>query len=172
MSLNLKEKKTVVADVSKQVSSAQTMIVAEYRGIRVDGMTRLRAKAREQNVYLKVLKNTLARRTVEGTSFSDLSQHMVGPLIYGISEDPIAAAKVLHQFSKEDEHIVIKAGVCNGALMDSVQVGALASIPGREELLSKLLYVMKEPVAGFARTLAALAEKKQESGDGSVGEPV
>jgi large subunit ribosomal protein L10 len=123
-------------------------------------MTKLRAKARDQGVYLRVLKNTLARRAVEGTSFAELSEHMVGPLVYGISEDPIAAAKVLHQFSRDDDKIIIKAGVFNGTFMNSSQVAELASIPGKEELLSKLLYVMQAPVAGFARALAALAEAK------------
>ena len=138
-----------------------TMVIAEYRGISVESMTKLRANARKDSVYLHVLKNTLARRAVEGTSFAALADKMVGPLVYAVSEDPVAAAKVLHQFAKTDDKIVIKAGSYNGDLMDAAQVAELASIPSRDELLAKLLGIMQAPVSGFARCLAALAEKKQ-----------
>ncbi|MBB5020481.1 large subunit ribosomal protein L10 [Chitinivorax tropicus] len=161
MSLNLEDKKAVVADVSAVVANAQTIVIAEYRGIEVSSMTKLRAKAREQGVYLRVLKNTLARRAVADTSFAGLADQMVGPLVYGISEDPVAAAKVLHDFAKTDDKIVIKAGAYDGKVMSTAEVAALASIPSREELLSKLLFVMQAPVSGFARAMAALAEKKQ-----------
>jgi large subunit ribosomal protein L10 len=160
LSLNLEDKKAVVAEISAEVAKAQTLIVAEYRGIEVASMTRLRKQARESGVYLRVLKNTLARRAVEGTPFAGLADHMVGPLVYGISEDPVAAAKVLNDFAKKDDKIVVKAGSYDGQVLDAAGVAALASIPSREELLSKLLYVMKAPVAGFARALAALAEKQ------------
>lgn len=126
-------------------------------------MTKLRAQAREQGVYLRVLKNTLVRRAVAGTQFEALADQMVGPLVYGISTDPVAAAKVLHQFAKADDKIIVKAGSYNGAVLNAAQVAELASIPSREELLSKLLYVMQAPVAGFARALAALAEKQAEA---------
>ncbi len=109
---------------------------------------------------MRVLKNTLARRAVEGTSFAALADQMVGPLVYAASEDAVAAAKVLHQFAKKDDKIVVKAGSYNGEVMNAAQVAELASIPSREELLSKLLFVMQAPVSGFARGLAALAEKK------------
>ncbi|WP_137940211.1 50S ribosomal protein L10 [Chitinivorax sp. B] len=161
MSLNLEDKKAVVAEVSAVVANAQTIVIAEYRGIEVSSMTKLRAKAREQGVYLRVLKNTLARRAVAETSFAGLADQMVGPLVYGISEDPVAAAKVLHDFAKTDDKIVVKAGAYDGKVMSSAEVAALASIPSREELLSKLLFVMQAPVSGFARAMAALAEKKQ-----------
>ncbi|GGP28327.1 50S ribosomal protein L10 [Silvimonas amylolytica] len=160
MSLNLEDKKAVVAEISAEVAKAQTLVVAEYRGIEVASMTLLRKQARESGVYLRVLKNTLARRAVEGTPFAGLADHMVGPLVYGISEDPVAAAKVLNDFAKKDDKIVVKAGSYDGKVLDAAGVSALASIPSREELLSKLLYVMKAPVAGFARALAALAEKQ------------
>lgn len=163
MSLNLDDKKAVVADVSAQLAGAQTIVVAEYRGIQVSSMTKLRAQAREQGVFLRVLKNTLVRRAVAGTAFEGLAEQMVGPLVYGISADPIAAAKVLHQFAKADDKIIVKAGSYNGTVLTAAQVGELASIPSREELLSKLLYVMQAPVAGFARALAALAEKQAEA---------
>jgi len=161
LSLNLEDKKAVVAEVAAQVAEAQTIVVAEYRGIGVASMTQLRAKAREQGVYLRVLKNTMARRAVAGTPFEGLAEQMVGPLVYGISADPVAAAKVISDFAKVDQKIVVKAGSYDGKVLDAAGVAQLASIPSREELLSKLLFVMQAPVAGFARALAALAEKKQ-----------
>ena len=161
MSLNIEDKKAVVAEVSAQLVDAQTLVIAEYRGIEVSSMTKLRAKARENGVYLRVLKTTLVRRAVAGTQFEALADQMVGPLVYGVSADPVAAAKVLHQFAKEDNKIVIKAGSYNGKVLNAAEVAELASIPSREELLSKLLFVMQAPVSGFARALAALAEKKQ-----------
>ena len=160
MSLNIETKKAAVAEIGIAIANAQTMVIAEYRGISVASMTELRANARKENVYLHVLKNTLARRAVEGTSFAGLADQMVGPLVYAVSEDPVAAAKVLHQYAKKDDKIVVKAGVYNGDVLNAAQVGELASIPSREELLSKLLFVMQAPVSGFARALAALAEKK------------
>ncbi|MGD1825149.1 50S ribosomal protein L10 [Chromobacterium violaceum] len=126
-------------------------------------MTKLRAQARENGVYLRVLKNTLVRRAVEGTPFAGLADQMVGPLVYAVSADPVAAAKVLHQFAKADDKIIVKAGSYDGQVLNAAQVAELASIPSREELLSKLLYVMQAPVAGFARALAALAEKQAEA---------
>ena len=161
MSLNVEAKKAAVAEISNSIANAQTMVIAEYRGISVESMTKLRANARKDSVYLHVLKNTLARRAVEGTSFAALADQMKGPLVYAVSEDPVAAAKVLHQFAKTDDKIVIKAGSYNGDLLDAAQVAELASIPSRDELLSKLLGIMQAPVSGFARCLAALVEKKQ-----------
>ena len=161
MSLNIETKKAAVEEINAAIASAQTMVIAEYRGISVASMTELRANARKEGVYLRVLKNTLARRAVEGTSFAALADQMVGPLVYAASEDAVAAAKVLHQFAKKDDKIVIKAGSYNGDVLDVAQVTELASIPSREELLSKLLFVMQSPVSGFARALAALAEKKE-----------
>lgn len=160
MSLNIETKQAAVAEIVAAIANAQTMVIAEYRGISVASMTELRANARKAGVYLHVLKNTLARRAVEVTSFAALADQMVGPLVYAVSEDPVAAAKVLHQFSKKDEKIVLKAGSYNGDLLDVAQVAELASIPSRDELLAKLLGIMQAPVSGFARALAALAEKK------------
>lgn len=163
MSLNLNDKKAVVAEVSSQVAKAQSMVLAEYRGIEVGDLTKLRAKARESGVYLRVLKNTLVRRAVEGTAFADLSSHMVGPLIYGIAEDPIAAAKVLNDFAKSNDKLILKAGSYAGETLDAASVKALASIPSREELLAKLLGVMKAPVSGFAVALGALAAQREQA---------
>ncbi|OHX13670.1 50S ribosomal protein L10 [Chromobacterium sphagni] len=161
MSLNIEDKKAVVEAVSAELAGAQTLVIAEYRGIEVSSMTKLRAQARANGVFLRVLKNTLVRRAVSGTAFEGLADQMVGPLVYAISADPVAAAKVLHQFAKADDKIVVKAGSYEGKVLSAAQVAELASIPSREELLSKLLYVMQAPVAGFARALAALSDKKQ-----------
>ena len=160
MSLKVKDKKTVVAEVSAALKDANTLVIAEYRGVEVSSMTKLRAQARQHGVYLRVLKNTLVRRAVQETSFAGLADQMVGPLVYAVSVDPVAAAKVLHQYAKVDDKIILKAGSCNGQLLNAVQVAELALIPTREELLSKLLYVIQAPVAGFARALAALADHK------------
>jgi large subunit ribosomal protein L10 len=162
VSLNLNDKKAVVAEVSAQVATAQTIVVAEYRGIQVGHLTQLRAKARAQGVYLRVLKNTLARRSVEGTQFASLADSMTGPLIYSISADAVAAAKVIADFAKTNDKLVITAGNYAGKSLDKAAVVALASIPSREVLISQLLGVMLAPVSGFARGLAALAAKKGE----------
>ena len=162
MGLNLNDKKAVVAEVSAQVANAQTIVIAEYRGIEVTDLTVLRKKARESGVYLRVLKNTLVRRAVADTSFAGLADHMVGPLIYIVSADPVAAAKVLNDFAKTNDKLVLKAGSYAGKVLDKAGVQALASVPSREELLSKLLYVMQAPVAGFVRALDALAKQREE----------
>jgi len=164
MGLNLDDKKAVVAEVSAQIAGAQTMVVAEYRGIEVGDLTALRKKARESGVYLRVLKNTLVRRAVADTPFAGLAEQMVGPLIYALSEDAVAAAKVLNDFAKGNDKLVLKAGVYSGDVLDKAGVQALASIPSREELLAKLLGVMQAPVSGFAGALAALAKKREEEG--------
>ncbi len=162
MSLNLEDKKAVVAEVSAQVANAQTIVVAEYRGVQVVNLTLLRKKARESGVFLRVLKNTLVRRAVADTPFAELSTHMVGPLIYSISSDPVAAAKVLNDFAKTNDKLILKAGCYAGKVLDVSGVQALASIPSREELLGKLLGVMQAPVSGFAAVMAALAKKREE----------
>ena len=120
MSLNIEAKKATVEGIAAGIANAQTLVIAEYRGISVANLTELRANARKEGVYLHVLKNTLVRRAVEGTSFAALADQMVGPLIYAASEDAVAAAKVIHQFSKKDDKIVVKAGVYNGDLHGEV----------------------------------------------------
>lgn len=159
MSLNLEEKKAVVAEVAVQVAAAQTVVVAEYRGTTVESMTRLRAEARKQGVYLRVLKNTLARRALQGTPFEGLSDQLVGPLAYGFSSDPVAAAKVMHEFAKGNDKFVIKAGAMPNFVMSPKDVGNLATMPSREELLAKLLGTMQAPVAQFVRTLNEVPTK-------------
>ena len=161
MGLNLNDKKAVVAEISAKVASAQTIVLAEYRGIEVGHLTQLRAKARSGGVYLRVLKNTLARRAVEGTAFSPLASEMTGPLIYAISEDAVAAAKIMQDCAKSNDKLVIKAGSYAGKPLDKAAVVALANIPTREVLISQLLGVMLAPVSGMARVLAAVAAKKE-----------
>jgi large subunit ribosomal protein L10 len=157
--LNLDDKKAVVAEVSAEVAGAQSIIVAEYRGLEVGDITVLRANARKEGVYLRVLKNTLVRRAVTGTPFEGLADKMVGPLIYGISMDPVAAAKLLNDFGKTNQKLVIKAGAMPNYVMDEVGVKALASMPSREELLSKLLGTMQAPITQFVRTLNEVPTK-------------
>jgi len=159
LGLNLEEKKAVVAEVSAQVSDAQAIIVAEYRGLEVGQITQLRANARKSGVYLRVLKNTLVRRAVAGTPFEGLQGAMSGPLIYGISKDPVSAAKTLHEFAKSNDKLVIKAGAMANYVMDANGVKALATMPSREELLSKLLGTMQAPIAQFVRTLNEVPTK-------------
>ncbi|AUN96317.1 50S ribosomal protein L10 [Pseudazoarcus pumilus] len=159
MGLNLDDKKAVVAEVSAELANAQVVIVAEYRGLEVGQITELRAKARESGVYLRVLKNTLVRRAVEGTPFEGLNEQMVGPLIYGIAADPVSPAKVLQEFAKANDKLVIKGGAMPNYVMDAAGVKALASMPSREELLSKLLGTMQAPVAKFVQTLNEVPSK-------------
>src|SRR5512145_3324164 len=128
------------------------MVLAEYRSLEVIDITRLRAKARQSGVYLRVLKNTLARRAVSDTPFAGLAQHMKGPLVYGISVDPVGAAKVLQEFAKSNEKFVITAGALPNQVMTSKEVATLASMPGREQLLGMLMGAMQAPVAKLART--------------------
>ncbi len=163
MSLNRSEKEAVVNDVTGLAAKAQTLVLAEYRGIAVADMTRLRASARSNGVSLSVLKNTLARRAVADTGFAVLSDQMTGPLIYGFSEDAVAAAKVVAEFAKTNEKLVIRGGAYGGKALDANGVKQLASIPTKEVLLAQLLGLMQSPVSRTARVLAALAEKKGEA---------
>lgn len=172
MPLNVQDKKAIVADVGAQLAGAQTVVLAEYRGIPVEQLTKLRASARDQGVYLRVLKNTLARRAAQGTQFEPLANSMVGPLIYGISADPIASAKVLQGFAKTQDLLVIKAGLYNGKLLDVAGVKALATIPSRDELLSQLLGVMLAPVSVMARVLGAVAAQKAAGAPAPAAAPV
>lgn len=173
MSLNLDDKKAVVAEIGEQLATAQAVVVAEYRGVTVTSMTALRKKARESGVYLRVLKNTLARRAVAGTPFAALADQMTGPLAYGISADPVAVAKVLNDFAKANDKFVIKAGAMANFVMSPKDVTALATMPSREELLAMLMGTMQAPIAKFVqtlnevpgkfvRTLAALRDEREK----------
>ncbi len=153
MGLNLEEKQAVVAEIGAQVAQAQAIVVAEYRGLGVAAMTDLRKQARGSGVYLRVLKNTLARRAVAETPFAGLSDKMVGPLAYGICSDPVKVAKVLHDFARSNDKFVIKAGALANLVMSAKDVANLAAMPSREELIGKLLGTMQAPIATFVRTL-------------------
>lgn len=160
LSLNLQEKQAVVAEVSAQVAQAQTMVLAEYRGIEVSDITKLRANARKSGVYFHVLKNTLARRAVQGTPFEGLAEKMVGPLVYSISADAVAAAKVVYDFARTNDKLVVKAGAYNGKVLDVTGVNALATVPSKEVLLAQLCGLLQSPISGLARVLGAVAEQK------------
>ena len=153
MGLNLEQKQAVVAEIAKQVAGAQAIVMVENRGMAVADMTKLRAKARASGVFFRVVKNTLVRRAVAQTPFASLSEKMIGPLAYGIGRDPVAVAKVLNDFAKGHDKFVITAGAMPGQVMSAKQVAALASLPSREELLSKLMGTMQAPIAKFVRTL-------------------
>ena len=160
MSLNRSEKEAVISDVTSLAAKAQTLVMAEYRGITVADMTKLRSNARSNGVTLSVLKNTLARRAVAGSAFEVVSDQMTGPLIYGFSEDAVAAAKVVAEFSKTNDKLVIRGGAYGGKVLDVAGVKQLASIPSKEVLLAQLLGLMQSPISRTARVLSALAEKK------------
>lgn len=163
MSLNRNEKAAVIAEVAAQAGKSQTLAIAEYRGLTVAQLDALRKIAREKGVYLHVLKNTLARRAVQGTPFEVAAESMAGPLIYGFSEDAVAAAKVLADFAKGNDKLVLKAGAFNGKALDVNGVKALASVPSKEVLLAQLCGLLQSPVSGLARVVAAIAEKKGEA---------
>jgi large subunit ribosomal protein L10 len=153
LSLSLEQKQAVVSEIASQLAKAQAVIVAENRGLSVEAVTMLRAKARKSGLYLRVLKNTLARRAVKGTPFEALTGQLSGPLVYGIAQDPVSGAKVLAEFAKENELFVIKGGAMPNAMMSSTDVKALATMPSREELLAKLAGTLQAPIAKLARTL-------------------
>ncbi|MEG0822277.1 MAG: 50S ribosomal protein L10 [Burkholderiaceae bacterium] len=153
MGLNRQDKAAVVEEVSALVAQTTTIVVAEYRGLSVDAATKLRAEARKQGVQLRVLKNTLARRAVEGTPFAGLADKLVGPLVYGFSADPVAAAKVIATFAKTNDKLVIKAGAMPNYVMDVAGVTALATMPSRDELLATLMATMNAPIGKFVRTI-------------------
>ena len=159
MGLSLEEKQAVVADVAARLARAQAVIVAEYRGLDVEHVTQLRSRARKSGLYLRVLKNTLARRAVKGTPFEKLSEKMVGPLMYGIAADPVAGAKVLSEFARENEHFVIRGGAMPGSLMSDKDVKALALLPSREELLARLMGTLQAPVVKLVRTMNEVPTK-------------
>jgi large subunit ribosomal protein L10 len=159
LSLNIEGKKEVVAEVSARLAKAQAVVLAEYRGLPVEDITVLRSQARASGVYLRVLKNTLARRAVQGTPFEKLADQMVGPLAYGISDDPVAAAKVLYTYAKGNDKLVIKGGMLPNHVMTAKEIGSLATMPSRQELLAKLLGTMQAPVAKFVQTLNEVPSK-------------
>ena len=162
MSLNRSEKEAVISEVTNLAAKAQTLVIAEYRGITVADMTKVRSAARNQGVSLSVLKNTLARRAVAGSAFEVVSDQMTGPLIYGFSVDAVAAAKVVADFAKTNDKLVIRAGVLSGKVLDINGVKQLANIPSKEVLLAQLCGLLMSPMSRTAVVLGALAAKKGE----------
>jgi large subunit ribosomal protein L10 len=174
LGLSLEQKQAMVSEVAAKLAGAQAVIVAEYRGLNVDRVTQLRVRARKSGLYLRVLKNTLARRAVQGTPFEKLTEQMSGPLMYGIAADPVAGAKVLSEFAKENELFVIRGGAMPNAVMSAREIKALALLPSRQELLAKLVGTLQAPIAKlvrtmnevparFVRTLAAYRDSKEKA---------
>lgn len=154
MPLNIEQKKAVVAEVAKVAGSAYSAVAAEYRGMSVGEMTELRAKAREAGVYVRVVKNTLARRAVEDTEFACMQDSMTGPLVIAFSmEDPGAAARVIKDFSKEHDKLVVKMAAIGGKLLAASELDVLAKMPTYDQAISTLMAVMKAPAEKLARTL-------------------
>ena len=172
MSLNRSEKEAVISDVTGLAAKAQTLVLAEYRGITVADLTKLRSSARSNGVSLSVLKNTLARRAVAGSGFEVVSDLMTGPLIYGFSEDAVAAARVVADFAKTNDKLVIRGGAYGGKALDVNGVKQLASIPSKEVLLAQLLGLMQSPISSLARVLAAIAEKNGGAAQDAPAEAV
>jgi len=170
LSLNRSEKQAVVEEVTGLAAKAQTLVLAEYRGITVADMTKLRSQARSQGVSLSVLKNTLARRAVAGSQFEVVGDQMTGPLIYGFSVDAVAAAKVVADFAKTNDKLVIRGGAFGGKALDVDGVKQLANIPSKEVLLAQLCGLLMSPISRTAVVLKALAEKKGGGAQAPVAE--
>jgi large subunit ribosomal protein L10 len=176
MALNLEDKKALVAEVAAVAQKAQSVVAAEYRGLTVSQMTELRAKARKQGVYMRVVKNTLARKALAGTSFETVGPKLKGPLVLAFSkDDPGAAARVVKDFAKAHEKLVATLVALGGQVLPAGELDRVASLPTREQALSMLLGVLKapmsklvrtlaEPPAKLARTLAAVRDQKQAAG--------
>ncbi len=174
MSLNLEQKKALVESVSNVLAGAQAAALAEYRGLTVAQMTDLRRQAHQSQVYFRVIKNNLARRAVAGSQFECLKEEFVGPVALAAGEDPVAVAKVLSEFAKDNNLLQIKAAAMGGKLMSTAEVDMLAKLPGREQLLAQLLGTMQAPIQSFVRilnevpskfvrTLAAVRDSKEGS---------
>jgi large subunit ribosomal protein L10 len=160
MALNLEDKKALVAEVAEVAAKAQSVVAAEYRGLTVGQMTELRAKARKQGVYVRVIKNTLARKALAGTSFESVGPKLKGPLVLAFSkDDPGAAARVVKDFAKANEKLVATLVSLGGQVLPAKDLETVASLPTREQALSILLGTLKAPVQKFVSTLAAAPSK-------------
>lgn len=160
MALNLEGKKAVVAEVAEIASSAYSAVAAEYHGLSVSEMTALRVEARKQNVYVRVVRNTLAKRAVEGTDFACMQDGMTGPLVYGFSqEDPGAVARVMGDFAKDNNKLDIKMVSLGGKLLPAEDITKLAKMPTKDQAIGILMGTMKAPIEKFVRTLVAPTSK-------------
>lgn len=164
MALKIEDKKAVVEEVSAIVAEAGSLVAAEYRGLTVENLTELRAKGRDANVKIRVVKNTLMKRVVAGTKFEDMADTFTGPLIFAFSGEELGnAARVFKDFGKTNEALVVRSLSIGDGVLDAGQLSAIAALPTYDEAVSKLLYVMKEPVAKLARGLVAVKEQKEEA---------
>jgi large subunit ribosomal protein L10 len=165
MALRLEDKQAIVAEVNEAAKSALSAVVADSRGVTVGAMTELRAQARANGVYLRVVRNTLARRAVEGTDYACLAETFTGPTILAFSnEHPGAAARLLKDFAKANEKFEVKGLAFEGEFIEAAQIDRLASLPTYEEAIAKLMATIKEAAAGkLVRTLAAIRDQKEES---------
>lgn len=160
MAMNLEGKKAVVAEVAEIASSAYSAVAAEYHGLSVTDMTALRVAARNENVYLRVVRNTLAKRAVEGTDFACMQEGMTGPLVFGFSqEDPGAVARVMGAFAKENDKLEIKMVSLGGKLLPATDIDKLAKMPTKDQAIGILMGTMKAPIEKFVRTLVAPTSK-------------
>ncbi|MEE9447276.1 MAG: 50S ribosomal protein L10 [Arenicellales bacterium] len=159
MSTALEMKKAVVSEVVDNISSAQAAVIAEYRGLTVAQLTELRKDAHSSGVYLKVIKNTLAKLAIKDTDFACLNEHLVGPVIFSASDDPVAVAKVMAKFAKDNEALKITSGAMGGDVMDISAIQALSKLPGREELLATLVATMQAPIVKLVRTMNEVPTK-------------
>ena len=146
-------KSEMLIDAQQAIEDASSIVYGEYRGLDVESMTQLRKTSRSVGVKLKIYKNTIFKKALTGSKFESLNGHLEGPLVYGISSDAVAPAKLLVDFSKENDGLIIKGGALDGSILDLNSVTALASIPPRDELIGKLLGVANGPIQGFVRTL-------------------
>ncbi|MBN2864920.1 MAG: 50S ribosomal protein L10 [Thiotrichales bacterium] len=162
MALNIQDKKQVVEEVAALVAGAGSVVAAEYRGLTVEQMTNLRAEARNANVQIRVVKNTLARIAVKGTKFEDMADSFTGPLVYAFSGEELGnAARVFQTFAKKNDKLVVRSLSIGEGCLDASYTAQIAALPTYDEAVAKLLFVMKEPVAKLARALAAIKEQKE-----------
>ena len=155
MALRLEDKKAIVAEVAEVATNALSVVAADYRGLPVANMTKLRADARKAGVSMRVVRNTLARRAFEGTEFACMSDALVGPLLLAFSQhEPGAAAKLIRDFMKTNDKLAVKALAIGGKLLDAKQLDTVAKLPNKEEAIATLMAVMNAPITKFVRTLA------------------
>ena len=172
MSLSLDQKKAVIKEVTDAIASAQAGVLAEYRGLNVEQLTALRTEARNAGVWIRVVKNNLAKLVIKDSDFECLTEHFVGPVIFSASEDPVAVAKIMSRFAKDNDKLKITAGAMNGDFMDLTMIQSLSKLPGRDELIAMLMRTIQAPVQKLVstlnevpskavRTLAAIAESRE-----------
>ncbi len=156
MNENLQRKHQIVEEVRERFLASKIVILAEYRGVDVSGMTELRRSARELNVYVRIVKNTLAKRAVENTGYECLKDRFLGPLAIALSDDPVVVAKLMHEFSKSNDALKIQTGAMNGEILSPEELKVLATLPSRDELLARLVGTMSAPLQNLVGTLSQI----------------